>query len=243
MTNLVYLPTSTSPWCVSVGGAHGGILVRWKVKSKNRWEVIPDPDLCASVHADWGPSLGEVSFDPLTNTCLIGLNSRHGNTWSFTEHASSPEQARDAWVARMEQASFNPMHVAGFDHQTSYSIGCDDMTSLSMVIRHAYSLEWGDRIGAAINEYNRHCVGNGTTGHGASLPSKAAMEAEKRLIWCCDELDDLRRRGVIQRGSLEGDRVGDLHNYASGLLAARAPRRSAVASVTPTTPSASRSVF
>jgi len=247
MTNFAHMPTHSAtlalvaPLHISVGGAHGRIQVRWLSKSATHWEVVPDPDLPTEVVADWGPSLGDISFDPTAERCLIRLTSRHGHTWTMTDRATSPADARSKWLAHAEQASFNPMWVDGFDRPTAHGVGPDDMT-LKLRPRHDYLLEWGDRIGSAINDYQREFVARGAATRSPSHRSKGACEAEKRLVWCCDEVHGHRLRGTIQRGSLEGDRVCDLHTYASGLLAASAPPRSAIASSPPTTANANRAV-
>ena len=133
------------------------------------------------------------------------------------------------------------MWVVGFDRLTSGGTGPDDMRP-ELRPRHDYLLEWGDRMGAAINDYQREFIARGAVKRSPSHRSKGACAAEKRLVWCCDEVEGHRDRGTIQRGSLEGDRVCDLHTYASGLLAACTPRRSSVGSPSPTTTTANRAV-
>jgi hypothetical protein len=217
---------TTKPLIVRLGGAHGNLQARWEFMATNTWRLMPDPGLGAEVIADYGPYLGEVAFDRALRRCQIAVRSRHGRAWQFEEPAATPEDARKVLEAKIGAAAFNPMWVNGHDDLSRLKIGPADDMSASTRAPNDYALEWGDRMGSAVNHFDEayarpalNAVANGRVFN----PRQPALEARAHLENRCTQLRDVFKRGLIPLNSREGQRVHALLQWGLGLLSVYDP--------------------
>jgi hypothetical protein len=175
----------------SLGGAHGSLAVRWMQVGHEIQELRPKV----------GPPLGSVRFDG-QSACWRGeVVSCHGVLSTDLVPVQTEAAARALVEDRIRHASFNPLWVPALDGRLGPS--CDMKPATAA--RHAYALEWGDRIGMAINK---------ATGQA----NRRVVASQHTLDYCVTEIQRHVRGGVFSPNTMETDRLLRLWMLADSIM-------------------------